>query len=224
MCKGLCLVAAIGCGNPVDPEQQAARQAGKAQREEPQQPEAVKPPFDVSGDADGLLLVWFDAEGLHTASKRSEIPEARRDQVRVDSLKVAPDERLDSDLVYVADLRAPGKDGQYAVRKAQRTWFDSQVDRLKPVPPPAAESDVTIYMASWCGACRGAAAFLRSRKVPFVEKDIEKDPAAAAEMKRKASAKGLTPRGVPVIDFHGELMLGFDQQRLSTLIDQAKPI
>jgi glutaredoxin len=218
------VLSLAACGNPVDPEQQAARAAGKAQREDPQ-PEPVKPPFDVSGDADGLLLVWFDAEGLHTASKRSEIPEARRDPVRVDSLRVAPDARLDAELVYVADLRSPGSDGQYPVRKAARTWFDAQVDRLKPAPPPAAESDVVIYMASWCGACRGAAAFLRSKNVAFVEKDIEKDAAAASEMKRKTSAKGLTPRGVPVIDFRGELMLGFDPQRLSSLIDaRAKPI
>ena len=55
--------------------------------------------------------------------------------------------------------------------------------------------------------------------MPFIEKDVEKDPGAAAEMQSKARAKGLTPRGVPVIDFRGELMLGFDQQRLAGLID-----
>jgi glutaredoxin len=208
----------FGCGNPVDGEA-LAKAASRSEREaEGPQPEAVKPPFDVSGEAEGLLLVWYDQEGLHTATKRSEIPEARRAQVRVDSLKVAPDARLDSDLVYVADLRQPAGGGQYAVRKAPRSWFDAQVDREKPAPPAAAESDVVIYMASWCGACRGAAEYLRGRQVPFVEKDVEKDPGAAAEMQRKTSAKGLTPRGVPVIDFRGDIMLGFDQQRLGSLI------
>jgi hypothetical protein len=37
-------------------------------------------------------------------------------------------------------------------------------------------------------------------------------------MQRKASAKGLHPTGVPVIDYHGELLMGFDQRRLSQLI------
>jgi glutaredoxin len=81
-------------------------------------------------------------------------------------------------------------------------------------------------MASWCGACKAAAKYLRSRDVPFVEKDIEKDRAAASEMQAKAQAAGKTPRGVPVIDFRGTILLGFDQQALSTLIDQgaaAKP-
>src|SRR5690606_10354384 len=65
--------------------------------------EPVEPPFEVRGEAEGLLLVWFDEEGLHTASRRSEIPEAHRDAVRVDDLSLAPEERLDPELVYVAD-------------------------------------------------------------------------------------------------------------------------
>jgi glutaredoxin 3 len=173
----------------------------------------------VRGEAEGLLLVWFDAGGLHTATKRSEIPEARRGQVRVDSLRVAPDARLDADHVYVTDLRTAAADGNYAVRKASRDWFDRAVDREKPLAPPPSSEEVVIYKAAWCGVCKSAAGFLRQRHVAFVEKDVEKDPGAAAELQRKASAKGVTPTGVPVIDFHGELMLGFDQRRLSQLID-----
>jgi glutaredoxin len=75
-------------------------------------------------------------------------------------------------------------------------------------------------MASWCSACRGAAAYLRSRSVPFVEKDIEKDAQANAEMQQKARAAGKSPRGVPVIDFRGQLILGFDQAALDRLISQ----
>jgi len=183
-------------------------------------PAPIKPPFDVSGELDGLLLVWFDIEGLHTAQKRSEIPEAQRSAVRIDSLNVEPDARLDPDHVYVADLRNPGKDGSYPVQKASREWFDAQVDRAKPAPAAVEDASVIVYKASWCGACKSAAAYLRSRKVQFVEKDVEKEPGASEEMQRKAQAKGLRPRGVPVIDFRGEIMLGFDQARLSALIDR----
>jgi glutaredoxin len=184
-------------------------------------PALIKPPFDVSGELDGLLLVWFDADGLHTAQKRSEIPDAQRASVRVDSLNVEPDARLDPEHVYVADLRNAGSDGHYPVQKASRTWFDAQVDRAKPQAPAIDENSVVVYKASWCGACKSAAAYLRSRKVSFVEKDVEKEPGASEEMQRKAQAKGLRPRGVPVIDFRGEIMLGFDQARLSDLIDRA---
>ena len=220
-------VAGTACSKAADSSDEASGRGdapGKPASAGPE-PEAIQPPFDVRGEGDGLLLVWFDDKGIHTASKRSEIPEARRAQVRIDSLRVAPDKRLDPDHVYVADLRAPGADGQYPVRKATREWFDGQVDREKPAPPELKADEVVIYRTAWCGACKAAAGFLRQKHIAFVEKDVEKDPSAAAELQRKASAKGVTPRGVPVIDFRGELLLGFDQQRLSQLIEQAaKPI
>jgi glutaredoxin len=214
----------LGCGNPIDrlnkraTNDPAARGDGVAAQAGELEP--VKPPFAVEGELDGLLLVWFDAEGVHTAQKRSEVPEAQRAQVRIDALSAAPDARLDADHVYVADLRAPGRDGSYPVQKASRSWFDAQVDRAKPQLAAATDSGVVIYKASWCGVCRSAASYLRQRHVSFVEKDVEKDPGASDEMMRKASAKGLSPHGVPVIDFRGEIMLGFDQARLEGLIDR----
>jgi len=180
--------------------------------------EAVIPPFDVKGELDGLLLVWFDQEGQHTAARASEVPEAHRAHVRIDSLAVAPDKRLDAEHVYVADLRQPKADGSYAVQKRTRAWLDAHVQSLAPAPA-APSGTVTIYMASWCGACKAAAAYLRSRDVPFVEKDIERDASAAAEMQQRAQAAGKTPRGVPVIDFRGEILLGYDQGALAKLID-----
>ncbi len=216
----LALVPLLACGNPV-PGEEGAEPSGAAAPAAPKPGggEPIKPPFAVSGDADGLLLVWFDAEGVHTASRRSDIPEAHRKHVRVSSLQVAPEDRLDPAHVYVADLRQAGADGSYPVRKHAREAFDALVDGARPDEPAA--SGVTLYMASWCGACRSAAAYLRSRGVEFVEKDIEKDASASAEMQRKAKAAGKTPRGVPVIDFQGEILLGFDKARLGTLIDRA---
>ena len=176
--------------------------------------ETVVPPFEVKGELDGLLLVWFDDKGVHTARTRSEVPDAHREHVRVDSLRAAPQ---DSDDIFVADLRSAGSDGSYPVRRASRDAFDSLVDKARP-QAPAQDSSVVVYKASWCGACKAAEAFLRQKQVSFVEKDVEKDPGAQAEMQQKAQAKGLRPRGVPVIDFRGEIMLGFDQARLEELI------
>jgi len=218
----LILVALTACGGG-----EGAPPAAEGTPSEPsalQEPgEAIKPPFAVQGELDGLLIVWFDEQGQHTAKTRGEVPEARREHVRIDSLAVPPDQRLDGDHVYVADLRKPAADGSYAVQKRTRAWLDAHVQSLLPAPEEPS-GDVTLYMASWCGACKAAAKYLRSRDVPFVEKDIEKDPAAASEMRQKAQAAGKTPRGVPVIDFRGTLLMGFDQQALATLIDRgAKP-
>jgi glutaredoxin len=212
------IVALLACGNPV-PE------PGQAPAGEPRpatQGQAIKPPFAVRGELEGLLLVWFDAEGSHVAESRAEVPDERRRYVRVDSPRLSPDKRLDPEKVYIADLRAPQSDGSYRVEVYPRQWLDEHIDSLTPAVP--ASAGVTLYMASWCGACRSAAAFMRQRQVEFVERDIEKDPAANAEMLQKAKAAGKTPRGVPVIDFHGDILLGFDQAKLSQLIERHKTI
>jgi glutaredoxin len=123
--------------------------------------------------------------------------------------------------VYVADVRLAGADGNYVVRAMSRDDFDGLIDRARPAPAPEATSDaVVIYKASWCGACKAAAGFLRDKHVSFTEKDVEKDPGAQQEMLKKAQDKGLSPTGVPVIDFRGEIMLGFDRGRLAALIDR----
>jgi glutaredoxin len=221
--QSLALVLLLSaCGNPVG-EDGAAGAKGGAEASAPSgRGEVVTPPFEVRGELEGLLLVWFDERGTHSAARRSEVPEARRSIVRVDSLAVAPERRLDPEHVYVADLSREAGAG-YPVRRQPRAWFEAQVEAARPRAEAAQGSgDVTLYSASWCGACRSAAAFLRSRNVPFVEKDIEKDPAANDEMLRKARAAGKTPRGVPVIDFRGNILLGFDRGALERLIGSLK--
>ena len=92
--------------------------------------ETVKPPFKVAGEAEGLLLVYYDDAGApHSAQKRSDVPEAQRAFVRVDSLDVAPEQRLDPAFMYVADLRQPGSDGAYPVRKVQREAFEASFQK-----------------------------------------------------------------------------------------------
>jgi glutaredoxin len=224
------LLAAFACGNPApgDPARTAG-DPGAAPGATTEPAQAVTPPFAVRGELDGLLLVWFDADGAHTAPRRADIPEARRSAVRVDSLGVPPEKRLDPEHVYVADVRQPRADGSYPVHLRTRAWFEAQVEAARGAvavaqPAPEATAGVTVYMASWCGACRSAAAYMRSRNVAFAEKDIEKDAQANAEMLQKARAAGKTPRGVPVIDFRGHIVLGFDQQQLDHLIDKYKAL
>lgn len=182
--------------------------------------EVVRPPFGVHGDADGLLLVWFDAEGVHTAKSRTEIPLDRREHVRVDALTVAPEDRLDPDWIYLADLRAPSEDGSYPVRRVRRSAFDRAIEnaatKLETVLPSS--DDVIVYGASWCGACRAAERYLRERGVPFVEKDIEKDERARRELSEKARRAGVSASGIPVIDVGGTLLQGFDRGALDRLL------
>lgn len=185
--------------------------------------EIVTPPFPVRGDAEGLVLTWFDDRGAHTASTRHEIPEARRGEVRVDSLELPPDAR-DPEHVWIADLREPGEGGRYVVRRTTRAAFDRRVETFGDTPeaPGAAEAvasaEVVVFGASWCGACRDTEAFLRERGIPFVERDVEREPGAREDMMRRAQRAGVSPRGIPVIDFRGRIIQGFDRAALERAI------
>lgn len=65
---------------------------------------------------------------------------------------------------------------------------------------------VILYGTSWCGYCARARAYFNHRHVPFVDKDVEADPAAAQELLAKVGSYG----GVPVIDVGGTIIRGFD--------------
>lgn len=73
---------------------------------------------------------------------------------------------------------------------------------------------VTVYGAVWCKFCDAAKAYLTSHGINFTEKDIDKDPAAKAEL--AARLPGF--RGVPVIDVDGTLLKGFNPTQLGKVL------
>jgi len=214
----LALFAALSlaCGNPIPEQAAKPRPADVVARSE-----LVTPPFELRGEAEGLLLVWYDARGeVHTASRRSEVPAEHRASVRVDALELAPEKRLDSAFVFVADLREPARDGQYAVRKVARLSFEAALASVgsEPSKGDPSHADVIVYGASWCGACQQAKQYFTQKGVPFVEKDIEKEPSARSEMLAKAKDQGVNASGIPVIDVRGRLVGGFNPARIEQLL------
>ncbi len=184
--------------------------------------EVIDPPFAVRGEAEGLMLTWFDAEGTHLAERRADVPEAARAEVRVDSASLAPDDR-DPDHVLVADLREASEGGSYVVRRVTRDQFDARVRGAREAAVAAntaAAGEIVVFGASWCGACRQAEAHLRERGVAFEERDIEADPSARQDMIRRARAAGITPNGIPVIDVRGRVMQGFDARAIDRAIEE----
>jgi glutaredoxin len=92
-----------------------------------------------------------------------------------------------------------------------------------PASPPTTGGPpvVTIYGTSWCGACKAARQYFAGRKIPFADKDIERDPEAARELAAKGAKMGIPTDRVPVIDVRGRLLLGFDRQRIEMLLGEA---
>lgn len=193
----------------------------------------------VSESRDDLVLAYMDQAGdFHVVSKPSQVPEKARDIVRVTD----PTRELGGELVFVSDLRDARPDGSYPVRIIKRSVLEGMarerragrgptVPQTPPTAPPpnvngrdtppvgaaqpSGAPDVIIYGAEWCGPCHQAAAFLKSRNVPFVEKDIESDAAAAREMKDKLRQAGIRGGSIPVLDVRGKILVGFSQVAVS---------
>ncbi|NOY90711.1 MAG: hypothetical protein GXP55_05825 [Deltaproteobacteria bacterium] len=213
----LCLALLCACGgNGGGPAEGSAASAADAEGE------LVTPPFSVTGDCDGLFLYYMDEDGVHAVEHRSDVPEVARDRVRVESPRLGPGDRLDPDSVYIADLRQAGADGNYAVRRLPRDTFDAWVDHATghdQVEQVAMAGDpVIIYGAPWCGACRALEGYLDSIGVPHIDKDIESDASARAEMQQKTRAAGVQATGIPVVDIDGTILQGFDRGRVDQLL------
>src|SRR4051812_29288168 len=74
---------------------------------------------------------------------------------------------------------------------------------------------VTVYSTPTCPWCDRAKEYLTSRGVPFVDKDVSADMDAAREMIQMSGQQG-----VPVISTDSEVIVGFDQIRLSRIADR----
>ncbi len=72
---------------------------------------------------------------------------------------------------------------------------------------------VTIYTTPVCVYCKMTKEFFAKHGVQYEEKNVATDLQARQEMVDKSHQLG-----VPVIDVDGDIVIGFDQRNLSTLL------
>ena len=169
----------------------------------------------VSGPADHLLFRYRSAEGgFASATTIDEIPAEARGAVQVVDLSKSPAERRANAQVQVFDLRSPGADGRFTGRFVPRTELET-VLAATAAEKKIAQPKVVMYSAAWCGVCKQARSFMTREGIAFVEKDIEKDKAAARELRNKAQQAGVSANGVPVFDIGGRIFSGFDPKTIT---------
>lgn len=78
------------------------------------------------------------------------------------------------------------------------------------------DKKVIVYTTKWCPYCKHAKAYLKSKGVEFIGKDIEEDESARQELLEKI---GGMYSSVPVIDIDGELLQGFDQTHIDLVLE-----
>jgi glutaredoxin len=191
------------------------------------------------------LFTYAEAAGTFaTTDKPESVPAEARGVVRVFDPAEPMKTQAAGDRVYVTSLNEVIDKGKSSARAMSREAFETAAlaglprgqsspyaaEQPRPAPMPAVDAGgasapngtpvVTIYGTSWCGACRAAREFLTERKIPFADKDVERDPEAARELATKASKMGIPTDRVPIIDVRGVLLLGFDRARIEALLGQ----
>lgn len=72
---------------------------------------------------------------------------------------------------------------------------------------------VVIYSTPTCTYCNMTKEFLTKNNVEFTNFDVSTDEAKRTEMIDKSGQMG-----VPVIDIEGEIIVGFDEEKLKTTL------
>ena len=77
--------------------------------------------------------------------------------------------------------------------------------------------DITVYTQSGCVTSQLWLEMLRDRGIPYTQKRIDSDPAAADELRRHGSL------ATPTTLVEGRVLTGFHRSRLAELIELAGP-
>jgi len=73
--------------------------------------------------------------------------------------------------------------------------------------------NVTIYTTSTCPWCEKTKEFFKDNNVKFKEINVQEDQEKSKEMVEKSGQMG-----VPVIDIDGEIIVGFDVEKLKAAL------
>jgi glutaredoxin-like YruB-family protein len=73
---------------------------------------------------------------------------------------------------------------------------------------------IKIYSTPTCPYCLTLKDFLRGKGIKFEDIDVSRDKAAQEEMIKKSNQMG-----VPVLDIDGEIIVGFDKEKITKLLN-----
>lgn len=208
------------------------------------------PELVVRDDAPDLMLTWIDDKGdTHVELHPADVPAEGRSLVRVVVADREAGTK-DLFYVVDLNAKRP-EGGYLARTMRRAEWEalleKKREGRLGPppgpgpaAPPPVAASGspgpaptgpkgngkyagltVTIYGAEWCRPCHEAEAYLKSRGVTVVMKDVDNDAAAQGELRQKLSKAGIPGGSIPVIDVRGQILVGYNPQQIEQALAKA---
>lgn len=76
------------------------------------------------------------------------------------------------------------------------------------------QAKIRVFSTLTCPYCFTLKEFLRKNNIDFEDIDVSKDENALKEMVEKSGQMG-----VPVVDIDGQIVIGFDKEKISELLN-----
>jgi glutaredoxin len=93
----------------------------------------------------------------------------------------------------------------------------------QPAPAEQAVPRVILFSTAWCPSCKTARQYLQSRRVQFLELDVEKDARAAQKYQEITTAYRLRPGVVPLLIINGRPLQGFSKPQVDAALAAPPP-
>ncbi|MBI5483269.1 MAG: NrdH-redoxin [Deltaproteobacteria bacterium] len=91
---------------------------------------------------------------------------------------------------------------------------------LNPAAPRKSQYPrIVIYTVSWCPHCRELKEYLTSRNIPFINRDVELEPAAMEELVQKYKTYGVP---VVIIGSDQEVIKGFTAEQFEKAVAKVR--
>lgn len=74
-------------------------------------------------------------------------------------------------------------------------------------------TNIIVYSTKMCPYCVMAKKYLESKNIDFTDVDVSSDYSKALEMVKKSGQQG-----VPVIEIDGQIIVGFDRQKIDQIL------
>jgi glutaredoxin len=92
----------------------------------------------------------------------------------------------------------------------------------KKVKQKQIQHKIILYLAPWCSYCIKTRELLKKLNAKFKEVNVEKDRNGLVGLLQYAQKLGVNARGVPIVRIGDELVVGYDPQRIITLVQKLK--
>lgn len=95
-----------------------------------------------------------------------------------------------------------------------KSIMENAAFQLKAAADGKPAKNVTVYSTPTCSWCTTLKAWLRKNNIYFTDIDVSRNQQAAEELVRRSGQQG-----VPQTEINGQIVVGFNQQRLKELLE-----